>query len=132
MQPGTATLADIDARLGKLEQQLDAVAAALIQGDGEALLLAASLLRDAAADVSGLLPVPTVSVRRGGATLQRRLAAAGQRFVVCRENLARRSAGVDRAVASLLPAAAADQATYSKAAGRAAGRPAGRFGSRFF
>jgi len=127
VQPGTATLADINARLDKLERQLDAVSAAFIQGDGDAVLLASSLLRDAAAEVSGLLPVPTASVRQGGAELQRRLGAAGRTFAMCRENLARRAAIVDRQVASILPPAPADQATYGKAA--SAG---GRFGSRFF
>ncbi|QHI97979.1 hypothetical protein GT347_08210 [Xylophilus rhododendri] len=130
MQAGTATWSDIDTRLGRLESRLDAVTEALIHGDGDALLLASSLLRDASAEVSGLLPVPVAAVRAGGPVLQRRLLAAGKRFAACRENLARRSAGVDRAVASLIPSAAGDQATYSKAASRAGA--ASRFGSRFF
>ncbi|WPB57746.1 hypothetical protein [Xylophilus sp. GOD-11R] len=130
MQPGTATLADIQSRLGQLERQLDAASAALVAGDGDALLRAATSLRDAAAEAARLLPVPTAAVRQGGAELQRRLASAGKRFASCRENLARRSAGVDRAVASLIPAAGADHATYSKtAAGASVGR---KFGSRFF
>lgn len=127
MQPGTASLADINARLDRLERQLAAVTAALIQGDGDAVLLASSLLRDAAAEVSGLLPVPTASVRQGGAELQRRLSAAGRQFATCRENLARRAAVVDRQLAALLPPAPADQATYGKASATG-----GRFGSRFF
>jgi len=127
VQPGTATLADINARLDKLERQLAAVSAALIQGDGDAVLLASSLLRDAAVEVSGLLPVPTASVRQGGAELQRRLSAAGKTFAMCRENLARRAAVVDRQLASIFPPAPADQATYGKPAGTG-----GKFGSRFF
>ena len=123
------TAADIDARLGRLELQLDAVSAALVSGDGDALLLATTLLRGAAAEVAGLLPVPTVAVREGGADLQRRLKAAGQRFAMCRENLARRSAGVDRSLEAILPSAAADKSTYGKVTGRSA---SGRFGSRFF
>lgn len=130
MKPANVSVHDIDARLERLEKQLDAVSAALIQGDGDALLLATSLLRDASVGVAELLPVPTLAVREGGAELQRRLKAAGQRFSMCRDNLARRSAGVDRALEALFPASAGDKATYSKAAGRAGG--GNRFGSRFF
>lgn len=130
MQAGTASFSDIDARLGRLESRLDAVSEALVQGDGDALLLASTLLRDAAVDVAGLLPVPVASVKAGGPVLQRRLVAVGSRFASCRENLARRSAGVERAVASLLPAAAGDQTTYGKVVGRAGG--GSRFGSRAY
>lgn len=131
MKPANVSVHDIDTRLARLEGQLDAVSAALIQGDGDALLLATTLLRNASVDVAGLLPVPTLAVREGGADLQRRLKAAGQRFAMCRDNLARRSAGVDRVLEGLLPASAGDKATYSKAAGRAGGGGS-RFGSRFF
>ncbi|MCZ2497766.1 hypothetical protein GN316_13460 [Xylophilus sp. Kf1] len=130
MKPAHVSVHDIDARLKRLEGQLDAVSAALIQGDGDALLLATTLLRDASIGVAELLPVPTLAVREGGVDLQRRLKAAGQRFAMCRDNLARRSAGVDRVLEVLLPSTAGDKATYSKAAARAGG--GSRFGSRFF
>jgi len=124
------TTADIDVRLGRLEGRLDAVSAALVQGDGDALLLASTLLRDAAVEVASLLPVPTAAVVGGGVALKRRVVVAGRRFAECRELLARRAAAVDRSIASLFPPSEVEQATYSRGAGRSLG--GSRFGGRMY
>lgn len=127
--PANTTAAEIGSRLDRLERQLDAVGAALIDGAATELQSAAGVLRDAAGEFAALLPLPTAVIRQEGQSLQRRMKAAGKRFAVCRDNLARRAALVDRSLGSLLPGASDGKSpTYSRAAGNAAGR----FGSRFF
>jgi ABC-type transporter Mla subunit MlaD len=121
---------DIDELLSSVELQLHVVSEALVSADGPALQSAATALRDAAVHFSQALPQGATAVRPDAA-LQKRIKAVRQGFASCRENLARRSAGVDRLVASLLPPAPSELVTYGRAPGMAGGG-AGRFGgSRF-
>lgn len=115
-------------RLTAVEAQLDAVATALLTGDSERLKIDTTALRDAAAEVSFVLSSLPQEAFARQPELQARISRIGQRLATYRDNLARRSAAVDRTLASLLPSD--DVATYARAPGMG-GYGAGRFGSRF-
>ncbi|MES2183574.1 MAG: hypothetical protein V4505_03415 [Pseudomonadota bacterium] len=121
---------DIDELLSSVELQLHVVAETLVQADAPALQVAATALRDAAVHFSQALPQGATAVRPDAA-MQKRIKAVRHSFASCRENLVRRSASVDRLVASLLPPAPTELATYGSAPGGVGGG-AGRFGASRF
>ena len=115
-------------RLSVVEQRLDEVGAALVDGNSDVLQRVTTALRDASADFSYAMAAVPGTIIESDAGLQARVKRVGQLLASHRENLVRRSAGVDRALASLLPAS--EGPTYARAPGMG-GLGAGRFGSRF-
>lgn len=115
--------AALEAALADVEQQLQRMAQALLQPDAHLVEQASTGLRTAIgvfADAARRAPLQLEDP-----ALRPRLMAANQMLANQRENLARRAAGVDRTLQSILPSHALP--TYSGAPGRGS---AGRFGGR--
>ena len=112
-------LTDVEAQLENMNQALLDGAGAAVEAAGTGLRNSIAAFADAARAAPGQLDNPT---------LRDRLLRANQALASQRENLARRAAGVDRALASLLPTEALP--TYSASPRLAAYGGGNRFGSR--
>ncbi len=118
--------ADIEKTLASIEQLIQDVSDALVQGEPQALSLASTALRQAAVNFSQSLP------RLGGVALrtpalQLRLKRIAAHLVIRRESLIRQSVVVERSLHTLVPAT--QTATYAKAIGPygTPGKPSGTF-----
>jgi hypothetical protein len=111
---------DLETPLGRVEQQLADLQAALRADDVHALESAATGLHRALASAVDLF---RVAARKGTVprSMRERLAVAGARVAAQREALARATASLDQAIEVLLPSQAA---TYQ--ASGAASRPTSR------
>ena len=101
--------------LTAIEHHLEAVSAAMLAGDPQALESGSTQLRDASAQLSQAM----AHVSRQGvvpAALKQRLQAVGALLAVQRESLARLAAITERQTAGLLPPTDA-AATYGRALG---------------
>ncbi len=107
--------------LESVEQQLAAVAAAMVAMDADKLQVASTQLRQAAAQLSYALD--GVKIQALPSDLATRLQQVHSQLAMQRDNLARVTALVDRQVASVLPPADA-ASTYGKAVGAASAQSA--------
>lgn len=108
----------LEAALANVEQQVEAVSAALLATDALVLEQRSTALRQAATELAEVM-------RRtdGGSlppALAKRLQAVGTSVAMQRDNLARVAAITDRQVAAVLPPS--DATTYGARAGGAAAR----------
>jgi hypothetical protein len=121
----------LETLLGRVEQDLQEVSAALLAADAPGLEKSTSSLRTAVVAFAQALEVWRAQQRaqkQGAAqdalpaALQQRIRAASALLAMQRENLARLSAAHGRQLAALLPLASAAETTYEAAVN---GRPAG-------
>ena len=106
--------AHIESVLAKVEICFNDVSAALVSGEPIALEAASAALRQAAIDFSGLFD-GLADQDRNNPGLVARLAKIGSGLAAQRESLIRRTALVDLALNTLVPATRTG--TYSKSAG---------------
>ena len=120
--------ADIEKALVSIEQLIQEVSDALVQGDPQALALASSALRQGVVNFSQLGPRLSSAALKAPA-LQLRLKRISSGLAIRRESLIRQSVVVDRSLHMLVPASRT--ATYAKAIGPygAPGKPSGTFNS---
>lgn len=116
----------LEEALTEVEKHLERMSGALLGGD-------ALLIEQASSGLRAAIGVFADAARRGPLqldepSLRPRLMAANQTLASQRENLARRAAGVDRALTSILPSHALP--TYSGASALAGRGGGNRFGSR--
>jgi hypothetical protein len=113
---------ELDAALSRIERQLDAMDAAVGQGDAAAVESLGGVLRQVVADFSQLVEGRHAAFSNPG--VQRRLKQIAQNLASQRESLIRRSASVERALHALIPAT--ESATYVPPSGAASFGPGRR------
>lgn len=111
---------ELEAALSQIERQLEAISAAVGQGDPAALESLSSVLRQLVLDFSGL--VEGRSEAFASTQSQHRLKKIAQSLSSQREGLIRRSASVERALHALIPATDATTYVPSAASAYGAGR----------
>jgi len=108
----------LEAALANVEQQVEAVSAALLATDAPVLEQRSTALRQAAAELAELMG--RTDVGSLPPALAKRLQAVGASVAMQRDNLARVAALTDRQAATVLPPS--DATTYGARAGGAAAR----------
>jgi hypothetical protein len=118
--------AHVETSLSEVELRFNAVAAALITGEPVELEAASTVLRQAAIDFSTLLQGLSPSDRQNK-ELTLRLKKIADGTATLKEGLFRRSAMVDMALKTVVPAT--QQTTYAKTGSPygSAGKPSGAF-----
>lgn len=118
--------AELEKQLSEIEQQCEALTAAVDAGDPVSLEISSTRLRQSAVDLSRLLDVCGLDAQ-GVHVFKARLQKIVRGVGVQRGGLARRAAVVERGLHAMVPATR--ESTYGQAAGPfgAAGRQTGAF-----
>ena len=120
------TPVDLEKSLTSIESLIQQISETLVVGDPVALAMASTHLRQAAVELSNMLP-RFDSLTLKNASVKSRLAQISINLASRRESMLRQSGLVERALNTLVPAS--QTATYSKTAGLygAPGKSSGTF-----
>ena len=120
------TPVELEKALTSIESLIRQISEALVIGDPVALAMASTQLRQAAVELSNMLP-RFDSITLKNSSLQLRLKQIASNLASRRESMLRQSGLVERALNTLVPAS--KTTTYSKAAGLygAPGKSSGTF-----